>query len=285
MPGRMTMLLLLLCLCTHIFAQFNSDCADLARQTKLDKLIYDGFEKIPALTESEVRCIARYHALGDIDEGIYKLLDRESEPLFNIDGQTICELDQYDYEIFIIPDLAHNEAERSIIQLFIYHYNLVMFQVLEKNLNEVTIDQLLYAPKKLGPYLLRERLLALTYGKSLVSLEKEAGEILRVRFNVKNMFQNLDISYSDLNFIVIDENNPENRFELSAKEIMNKGFRLSTEFIRGSSEYWFDFRVRIDYNKLIENGEIHTCEKVNDYLFQFVHLTITRDFRIIPHNH
>ena len=284
MQGR---LIVLLCLCFSLStsAQFNSDCSSLAVQTKLDRLIYDGFEKIPALTESEVRCIARYHAEKDAEREHFKLLDRESEPLFNIDGKTICELDNYQYEIFVIPDAAHNEAEKSIIQLFIYHYNLIMFQDLEQYLDEKEIDQLLYSKKSLGPYVLKERLEALTYGKGLVSLDKESGEILRVKFNTKAMFKGLDITYTDLDFVIIDENTTGERFELSAKELMNKGFLLSTEHIRGSSEYWFDFRVRIDYTRLIENGEIYSCEKVNDYLFQFVHLTITKDFRIIPHKH
>lgn len=285
MSVRTLLLLFFISTSTSVFAQFKSDCTDLAEQTNLDQLIYDGFETIPPLTESEIRCIARYHAMTDMAREKFQLLDRESEPLFYVDGKTICELSKYNFNIFVISDLLHSDIEKSVIQLFTYHYNSVMFQEIKQNLSEKEIDNLLYTKKKLGPYVLKERLESLAYGKGLVSLEKEPGDILRVKINTKKMFQGLDITYQDLNFVIIDENDDKNRFELGAKEVMNKGFILSTEFIRGNSLYWFDFRIRIDYNKLIENGEIDTCEKVNDYLFQFVHLTITKDYRIVPHNH
>lgn len=285
MSVRILLILLFINISTAVFAQFKADCNDLAEQTNLDQLIYNGFEAIPPLTESEIRCIARYHAMMDMAQEKFQLLDRESEPLFHVDGKTICELSKYNFDIFVIPDLLQNKIERSVIQLFTYHYNAIMFQELKQNLSEDKLNDLLYTKKNLGPYMLKERLESLAYGKGLVSLEKEPGEILRVKINTKKMFQGLDITYQDLNFVIIDENNDKNRFELGAKEVMNKGFILSTEFIRGSSLYWFDFRIRIDYNKLIENGEIDTCEKVNDYLFQFVHLTITKDYRIVPHNH
>jgi len=264
----------------------SNNCAQLAEETELLQLMLEGFEAIPEVSTEELKCMAQYYAQEDLRNGNLRLFDSAKKPFFKIDGETICVLAQYGFDSHIIKDFFVSEEDHVLIQLFIEQYNEPMLRALENKMGAETVLKLLFKKKMLlDPYVLKERLEQLKYGRSLVSLNKEQGNMLRVKINTKSMFQDLDFTFEDLGFIIIDENNESNRFELSAKEMMNKGFVLYTHQIRGRSLYWFDFKVRIDYSKLLENGEIFSCEKIEDFLFQFVHFTITKDYRLIGHDH
>lgn len=278
--------LFLLCTSINTRASVINDCSVLAEETKLMQLLIQGFEAIPELSKSDLECIAQYYAEEDVKNGNLQLLDSATNPFFKIDGETICVLAQNGFESHIVKDFFSSEEEQAAIQFFIEHYNDVMLIELETQLGAETMLKLLFKKKiLLDPYVLKERLEQLKYGRSLISLNKEQENMLRVKINTKSMFQNLKFTFDDLAFVIIDENNENNRFELSAKEMMNKGFVLYTNQIRGKSTYWFDFKIRIDYSKLLENGEIFSCEKIEDFLFQFVHFTVTKDYRLIGHDH
>lgn len=264
----------------------NRDCPELAEETNLRQLMFSGFEAIPILSQEDVKCIATYYAQNDIKNRAYKLIDSATKPYFKIDGETICILSQYKFETFTVKDFYLSAQEQQIVQYFIQYYNEPMLRKLEQRMGVETTLKLLFEKKLLlDPYVLRERLERLKFGKSLVNLKKERAGVLRVKINTKGMFKDLNFSVEDLNFIVIDENNYNNRYELSSKEIMQDGFLLRTNPIRARSEYWFDFKIRIDYSNLLKKGEIFSCEKIEDFLFQFVHFTVTKDYRLIGHDH
>ena len=248
--------------------------------------MFSGFETIPIMAEADIKCIARHYAMNDLRNGKFQLLDSANNPFFRIDGETICTLGQYRFDTFFIKDTYLSREEQQIVQWFIEHYNEPMLRKLEQVMGVEPTLKLLFEKKLLlDPYVLRDRLEQLKYGKALVNLYKEKADVLRVKLNTKGMFQDLNFAYEDLVFIIIDENDERNRFELTAKELMTKGFTLTTNPIRGRSLYWFDFRMRIDYSNLLENGQIFSCEKIEDFLFQFVHFTVTKDYRLIGHDH
>lgn len=266
--------------------QFASwHCANLGARIGLDEKLIKGAFQLPKLSKEEFICLGEFYGQRDLKDGQYFLYESTAHPQFQFNGYSICQLEKYEITFYKISDLLHEKEEQDNILAFIQEYNKTVMPVYRKRIPAATMEKIIDPPSVIDPYVLKERLALLKQqDKELVRIEEVAQQQIRLAMDLGPLFENLSLPIQQLRFILIDENNNK-REELSLGQLRKKGFVLQTDESRLRSSYWYDFRIRVQYNNLTTGGQVVSCEKTEDYYFHFEHFTVTKDYRLISHEH
>lgn len=267
-------------------AQFASwHCANLGARIGLDDKLIKGDLQLPDLSTDEFICLGEFYSQRDLKSKQYFLYESTAHPQFQFNGYSVCQLEKYKITFYRIPDLLHEKEVQNKILAFIQEYNKKVMDHYKTIIPAAEMDQILDPPAVIDPYVLKERLALLKQrDKELVKLEEIEQKKIRIMLDLTPLFDNLDLPLQKLRFILIDENN-NNREELSLQQLKKKGFFLQTDESRLSSSYWYDFRIRVEYANLAASGQVISCEKTEDFYFHFEHFSITKDYRLINHEH
>ncbi len=269
---------------TH--AQFASwHCANLGARVGLDDKLVKGDLQLPKLSLDEFVCLGEFYSQRDLKRQEYFLYESTANPQFQFNGYSICQLEKHQIVFYRIPDLLHEKEEQKKILAFIKKYNEVVMQHYQKRVPAADMSSILNPPKIIDPYVLKDRLSLLKKrDKTLVEIQDIGPQQIRVKIDLAPLFEDLKLPSQQLNLIVVDENN-NNREELSLQQLSKKGFLLETDQSRLSSSYLYDFKVRVEYSKLAAAGKVVSCEKTEDFFYHFEHLSVTKDYRLVSHEH
>ncbi|NRB52997.1 MAG: hypothetical protein HRU41_35375 [Saprospiraceae bacterium] len=267
-------------------AQFASwHCANLGARVGLDDKLVKGDLKLPSLSLDEFICLGEFYGQRDLKKQEYFLYESTTTPQFQFNGYSICQLEKHQIIFHRIPDLLYEKEEQKKIMAFIKKYNEVVMQHYRKEVPAAEMTSILNPPKVIDPYALKDRLSLLKKkDKMLVTIQDLGAQQVRVKIDLAPLFEDLDLPLQQFNFIVVDEYNNK-REELSLQQVREKGFVLQTDQIRLSSSYWYDFMLRVEYSKLAASGKVISCEKTEDYYYHFEHLSVTKDYRLVGHEH
>lgn len=266
--------------------QFASwHCANLGARIGLDEKLIKGELQLPTLSKEEYLCLGEFYSQRDLKEKQYFLYESTAHPQFEFNGYSICQLEKYQITFYKIPDLLHGQEEQDKILAFITEYNKAVMTQYRKRIPADEMEKIMHPPAVIDPYSLKERLSLLKQkDKELVQIETVSPQQIRIYFDLNSLFEDLALPIQKLRFILIDENN-NNREELSLAQLKKKGFLLETNESRLRSSYWYDFRIRVQYDHLAADGLVVSCERTEDYYFHFEHYTVTKDYRLITHEH
>lgn len=269
---------------TH--AQFASwHCANLGARVGLDDKLVKGDLQLPKLSLDEFICLGEFYSQRDLKKQEYFLYESTANPQFQFNGYSICQLEKHQIVFYRIPDLLHEKEEQKKILAFIKKYNEVVMQHYQKRVPSADMTSILNPPKVIDPYVLKDRLSLLKKkDKTLVEIQEVKPQQIKVKIDLSSLFEDLNLPLQQFNFIVVDENN-NNREELSLQQLSKKGFLLETDQSRLSSSYLYDFKLRVEYSKLAASGKVVSCEKTEDYFYHFEHLSVTKDYRLVSHEH
>lgn len=270
----------------QVHAQFASwHCANLGARVGLDDKLVKGDLQLPNLTLDEFVCLGEFYSQRDLKNKEYFLYESTAHPQFHFNGYSICQLEKHQITFYRIPDLLHEKEEQKKIVAFIKKYNEVVMQSYRKRVPSSEMEEILNPPTVIDPYVLKDRLALLQKrDQSLVEIEKLGPQQIRLKADLAPIFEDLHLPDEQFKFIVVDENNNK-REELSLQQLNKKGFLLQTDESRLSSSYWYDFKIRVEYAKLAASGKVVSCEKTEDYYYHFEHLSVTKDYRLISHEH
>lgn len=267
-------------------AQFASwHCANLGARVGLDDKLVKGDLQLPNLSLDEFICLGEFYSQRDLKNQEYFLYESTANPQFELNGLSICQLEEHQITFYRIPDLLHEKEEQKKIVAFIKKYNEVVLRQYKKQVPASEMETIFNPPAVIDPYVLKDRLSLLKKrDKELVSIQEIGPQQIKIRADLTPLFEDLNLPPQQFSFIIIDENN-NNREELSLQQLSKKGFLLRTDESRLSSSYWYDFRIRVEYAKLAASGKVISCEKTEDYYYHFEHLSVTKDYRLISHEH
>ncbi|MBX2874338.1 MAG: hypothetical protein KTR30_19615 [Saprospiraceae bacterium] len=267
-------------------AQFASwHCANLGARVGLDDKLVKGDLQLPNLSLDEFICLGEFYSQRDLKNQEYFLYESTANPQFELNGLSICQLEEHQITFYRIPDLLHEKEEQKKIVAFIKKYNEVVLRQYKKQVPASEMETIFNPPPVIDPYVLKDRLSLLKKrDKELVSIQEIGPQQIKIRADLTPLFEDLNLPPQQFSFIIIDENN-NNREELSLQQLSKKGFLLRTDESRLSSSYWYDFRIRVEYAKLAASGKVISCEKTEDYYYHFEHLSVTKDYRLISHEH
>ncbi len=267
-------------------AQFASwHCANLGARVGLDDKLVKGDLQLPKLSLDEFICLGEFYSQRDLKNQEYILYESTAQPQFQFNGYSICQLEKHQITFYRIPDLLHEKEEQKKIIAFVKKYNEVAMRHYKNTVPSADMETIFNPPSVIDPYVLKERLSLLKQqDKKLVEIQETSPQQIRVKINLAPLFEDLNLPPQQFNFIVIDENNNK-REELSLQQLNKKGFLLHTDESRLSSSYWYDFRIRVEYAQLAASGQVVSCEKTEDYYYHFEHLSVTKDYRLISHEH
>lgn len=270
----------------ELYGQFPSwHCANLGARIHLDEKLIKGDLTLPDLSLEEFKCLGEFYANQDLKNKQYLLLESSSRPQYGFNGYSICSLEKYEITYQRIGDLLHEKPTQEKICAFIDRYNEIVFATYRKIIPPEEMKKILAPPSVIDPYTLKARLSRLKLKEeALINIDPQSDNSIVVKLDVRELFEGIDIPIDRLRFIVIDENTNA-RVELSMKDLSQKGVVLQTIESRKNSIYWYDFRIRVGYDALAEEGLVVSCEKTEDYYFHFEHLSVTKDFRLINHEH
>lgn len=267
-------------------AQFASwHCANLGARVGLDDKLVKGDLQLPKLSLDEFVCLGEFYSQRDVKNQEYFLYESTANPQFEFNGYSICQLEKHQITFYRIPDLLHEKEEQKKILAFIKKYNEVALAHHKERVPAQDMDAIFNPPTVIDPYVLKDRLAVLKKkDKALVTIEETGPQQIRIKIDLVPLYEDLNLPQAQFNFIVIDENN-NRREELSLQQLSKKGFLLETDQSRLSSSYWYDFRIRVEYSKLAAAGQVISCEKTEDYFYHFEHLSVTKDYRLVSHEH
>lgn len=258
-------------------------CEGLAQKWKMDSLLMDFLGTLPKLTKGEFNCLGEWYAQKDIRKGVFRILDSSKKPNYQINGYSICELDDLGYDFIPISDYNYSPKDLEMVNFYIEAYNKLMFQELASKTEGAHIYKIINAPPIVDPYSLRQRLSRILQRPRLIKLTELEEDKIHVRIDLAKLFSGIKIKLKQLSLIIIDENERGSRLTLPFQDVKRLGFTLTTTPSRTLSNYKYDFKIRIDYSQLISNEKMVSCEKVENYYYHFIPLTITRDHRLITH--
>lgn len=280
-----TWLTLLFWNAVSLSAQNDLPCATMAQSTPFDKLLESGHSLLSGYRPEDCACFGEYYAKKHIEQGNLSLLDSEWVPIFELKGYSLCRLADYGFDYKIIPDLFLPTDDRPKARAYIERYNALMLYELKRITGEDNYKDIFQPPVKLDPYVLRERLHLLTRYGQITRSEWKDDQTLLIRLDLKPLYRNLDVNWKQLEFEIIDENKPDTPYKLSLESLDKDGFPLRINSQSRKSNVWFDFKIRIDYSSLAEKGTIFTCERIDEFLYRYEHLSLTKDLRVITHLH
>lgn len=270
---------------TPATGQEDLPCLAMAQSTPFDQFLENGHSLLSGYTPEDCACFGEYFARKHIAEGRMALLDSEWVPIFELKGYSHCRLADYDYAYKIIPDLFLPADDRPKARAYIERYNALMLYELRRIAGEDNYEDIFHPPDMLDPYVLRERLHKLSRFGQITRSEWIDDRQIRIRLDLKPLYRNLNIDWRKLQFEIIDENNPDNPYLLSLEELDRDGFSLVINSKSRKSNVWFDFKIRVDYSGLSDNGVLFTCDRINEFLYRYDHLSLTKDLRLITHLH
>ncbi len=276
----------ILFMCWGIEAQVPSwHCANLGARIRLDERLIKGDLKLPALSKAEFECLGEFYAHRDIKSNEYSLYESTAHPQYAFNGYSICSLEKYQINYQQIPDLLQEKEVQDKIMAFIKRYNEIVLPTYLEQIPKGEMEQILSPAEVIDPYVLKARLAILKQkNQAVVQIEPKADHRISVKLDVHELFNGVNLPIERLQFIVIDENTNVREI-LTIKQLKQKGFMLETDESRTKSAYWYDFRIRVEYADLAEEGLVVSCEKTEDYFFHFEHFSVTKDLRLISHEH
>ena len=284
-----------LSVCTLIFAflvssgragaQSDLPCRTMAQATPFDQLMERGHSLLSGYTPEDCACFGEYYAKQHIQRGRLALLDSEWVPIFELEGYARCRLADYDFAYKIIPDLFLPAEDRPKARAYIERYNALMLYELKRIAGEDNYADIFSSSSMLDAYDLRERLDQLARFGQITRSNWLSEEEIQIRLDLKPLYRNLELDWRALLFEIVDENKPGSSYVLDLNQLDQNGFPLTINSESRKSNVWFDFKIRIEYSWLSEKGLIFTCESITDYLEQYLHLSLTKDLRIITHLH
>lgn len=260
-------------------------CTAMALTHPMDSLILKGKSRLSGFRAEDCSCLGEYFAKEHLQQGKAMLLDSEWVPIFGLQGYGQCELAEHGFEYAVVPDLFYPAADRPKARAYMERYNALMLQELKRRAGEAAYQQIFKTPDMLDPYVLRQRLDMLVRYGQITKTEWLNDSTILVRLNLVPLYRNLDLTWQELDFVVIDENLTDARYLRSVEALDREGFPLRINSESRKSNVWFDFRIRVDYTRLAESGSIYTCERIEDFLYHFEHLSLTRDLKLISHLH
>jgi|GEM_PF-1908408 len=276
----------ILLMCWGIEAQVPSwHCANLGARIRLDERLIKGDLKLPALSKAEFECLGEFYAQRDLNADQYTLFESTAHPQYAFNGYSICSLEKYQINYQQIPDLLHEKEIQDKIMVFIKRYNEIVLPTYQKRIPKGEMEQILSPAPVIDPYVLKERLAILKQkNQAVVQIEPQDDYRISVKLAINELFDGINLPLERLQFIVIDEYTNVREI-LTIKQLKQKGFILETDESRTKSAYWYDFRIRAEYAELAKEGLVVSCEKTEDYFFHFEHFSITKDLRLISHEH
>ncbi|PHN08521.1 hypothetical protein CRP01_01005 [Flavilitoribacter nigricans DSM 23189 = NBRC 102662] len=257
----------------------------MAQSSPFDQLLEKGHSLLSGYTPEDCSCFGEYYARKHIREGNFALLDSEWVPIFELKGYSHCRLADFGFAYKIIPDLFLPADDRPKARAYIERYNALMLYELKGIAGEENYEDIFHPPSMLDPYVLRERLHQLARFGQITRSEWKNDETVRIRLDLKPLYRNLDLDWKKLRFLIVDENKTDSQYILSLEDLDKEGFPLVINSESRKSNVWFDFKIRVEYSHLTEDGELFTCEQINDFLYEFDHLSLTKDLRLITHLH
>lgn len=260
-------------------------CATMAQSTPFDQLLEKGHSLLSGYLPEDCACFGEFYAKKHISQGKLALLDSEWVPIFELKGYSHCRLSDYGFEYKIIPDLFLPADDRPKARAYIERYNALMLYELKEVAGEKNYEDIFHPPKMLDPYVLRERLHQLSRFGQITRSEWINKETVRIRLDLKPLYRNLSVDWKKLRFLIVDENKTDSQYMLSLEDLDKDGFPLVLNSESRKSNVWFDFKIRLEFSHFTDDGEIMTCEAINDFLYQFDHLSLTKDLRLITHLH
>lgn len=270
---------------TTLAAQADLPCAVMAQASPFDVMLERGHSLLSGYQPEDCACFGEYFAKKHLSQGRAALLDSEWVPIFDLNGYSHCQLANHGFEYKRIPDLFLPAEDRPKARAYIERYNALMLHELKEKAGEKDYKDIFNPPKKLDPYQLQERLqLLVRYGKITRTdwLDKNT---VQIRLDLAPLYRNMKVDLKELYFEVIDENKQGVHYMLSLDEIDRKGFPLVKNSESRKSSVWFDFKIRINYVRLMEEGDIAICDHIREQLGKFEHLSLTNDLRLITHLH
>lgn len=270
---------------SDLTAQNELPCAVMAQASPFDVMLEKGHSLLSGYLPEDCACFGEYFAKKHLSQGRAALLDSEWVPIFDLNGYSHCRLADHGFEYKVIPDLFLPAEDRPKARVYIERYNALMLHELKQKAGEKDYKEIFNPPKTLDPYQLQERLkLLVRYGKITRSewLDKNT---IQIRLDLGPLFRNMKVDWKELFFEVVDENKDGVHYMLSLEEIDRKGFPLVISSKSRKSNVWFDFKIRLNYARLMEEGEIAVCDHIREALKKFEHLSLTKDLRLITHLH
>lgn len=260
-------------------------CATMAQATPFDQLLEKGHSLLSGYLPEDCACFGEYYAKKHIREGLFALLDSEWVPIFDLKGYAQCRLSDFEFDYKVIPDLFLPANDRPKARAYIERYNALMLYELKRIAGEKNYEEIFNPPNMVDPYVLRERLHQLSRFGQITKSDWNSEKEVQIRVDLKPLYRNLKLDWRKLKFEIVDENKTNGRYLLSLEELDKTGFPLTINSESRKSNVWFDFKIRVEYADLTEQGQVFTCERINDYLYEFDHLSLTRDLRLITHLH
>lgn len=260
-------------------------CATMAQSTPFDQLLENGHSLLSGYLPEDCACFGEYYAKKHISQGEFALLDSEWVPIFELKGYSHCRLADNGFAYKIIPDLFLPADDRPKARAYIERYNALMLYELKEIVGEKEYEAIFNPPKILDPYVLRERLHQLSRFGQITRSEWVDDKTVRIRLDLKPLYRNLSLDWKKIRFLIVDEHKMDSQYVLSLEDLDKDGFSLVINSESRKSNVWFDFKIRLEYSHLAEDGEIITCEQINDFLYEFEHLSLTKDLRLITHLH
>lgn len=266
-------------------AQGDLPCATMAQSTPFDQLLEKGHSLLSGYRPQDCACFGEYYAKKHIKQGNLALLDSEWVPIFELKGYAHCRLADYGFAYKIIPDLFLPADDRPKARAYIERYNALMLYELKRIAGENNYKDIFEPPDMLDPYVLRERLHQLSRFGQITRSEWLNDQIVQIQLDLKPLYRNLDMDWKKIQFEIIDENKPGSNYLLTLDELDKEGFPLTINSESRKSNVWFDFKIRVAYSNLMDNGVIFTCDRIDEFLYEFDHLSLTKDLRLITHLH
>lgn len=266
-------------------AQNDLPCANMALSTPFDVMLEKGHSLLTGYDPEDCACLGEYFAKKHLKEGKPALLDSEWVPIFELKGFAHCRLADYNFAYRIIPDLFLPADDRPKARAYIERYNALMLYELKEQAGEESYAEIFEPPEGLDPYVLREQLdLLVQYGEITRNYWVDDSKVW-IRFDLGPLYRKFDLDWKSLRFEIIDENDARGHYLLTLEEIDRKGFPLIINSESRKSNVWFDFKIRVDYSSLSKEDTILTCERINEFVHDFEHLSLTKELRLITHLH
>lgn len=266
-------------------AQPSLPCATMAQSTPFDQLLESGHSLLSGYLPEDCACFGEYYAKKHISQGNLALLDSEWVPIFELKGYSRCRLAEYGFDYKLIPDLFMPADDRPKARAYIERYNALMLFELKRVAGEENYQDIFHPPVKVDPYILRERLQQLARFGQITRSDWINEKVVQIRLDLKPLYRNLDMDWKKLRFEIIDENKSGSKLIVTLEELHKTGFPLTINSESRKSSVWFDFKIRINYDDLTDTGLVFTCERIDEFLYEYDHLSLTKDLRLISHLH
>lgn len=260
-------------------------CETMAQSTPFDQMLEKGHSLLSGYSPEDCACFGEFYAKKHIRQGKFSLLDSEWVPIFELKGYSHCRLAEYDYDYKKIPDLFLPADDRPKARAYIERYNALMLYELKEIVGEKNYEDIFHPPNKLDPYVLRERLKLLARFGQITRSEWINDETIKIRIDLKPLYRNLSLDWRKLRFLIVDENKTDSQYMLSLEDLDKDGFPLVINSESRKSNVWFDFKIRLEFSHFEDDGELITCDEINDFLYGFDHLSLTKELRLITHLH